>query len=32
MNQLLESPYDAQEPGAFAAMEEIWRFEGDDVP
>ena len=27
MNRLLESPFDAEEPGPFAAMEEIWRFE-----
>jgi L-rhamnose mutarotase len=27
MNKLLEAPFDADEAGAFAAMEEIWRFE-----
>ena len=32
MNELLESPFDAEEPGAFAGMEEIWRFEEGDVP
>jgi L-rhamnose mutarotase len=31
MNQLLEAPFDDEEPGAFAAMEEIWRFEAGDV-
>ncbi|HTO23152.1 MAG TPA: L-rhamnose mutarotase [Spirochaetia bacterium] len=31
MNQLLESPFDAEESGAFASMEEIWRFEEGDV-
>jgi len=27
MNTLLEAPFDAEEQGPFAAMEEIWRFE-----
>jgi hypothetical protein len=31
MNQLLEAPFDDEEPGAVAAMEEIWRFEAGDV-
>jgi hypothetical protein len=31
MNRLLDAPYDAEEPGPFAAMEEIWRFEEGDV-
>ncbi len=32
MNQLLEAPFDEKEDGAFASMEEIWRFEEGDVP
>jgi L-rhamnose mutarotase len=32
MNQLLESPFDETESGAFASMDEIWRFEEGDVP
>jgi L-rhamnose mutarotase len=32
MNTLLEAPFDQQEKGPFAAMEEIWRFEEKDVP
>ena len=31
MNELLEAPYDAQEAGSFATMDEIWRFEERDV-
>jgi len=27
MDELLEAPYDDDESGAFAGMEEIWRFE-----
>ena len=27
MDELLEAPYDENEEGAFAGMEEIWRFE-----
>lgn len=27
MDELLEAPYDDSEEGAFAGMEEIWRFE-----
>ncbi|HVP17469.1 MAG TPA: L-rhamnose mutarotase [Spirochaetia bacterium] len=27
MKTLLESPFDAEEPGPFAEMEEIWRFD-----
>ena len=30
MNRLLEAPFDEQEPGAFAAMEEIWRFDAKE--
>jgi len=32
MQTLLETPFDAEEAGAFATMEEIWRFEGGRVP
>ncbi len=27
MHELLEHPYDEQEPSAFAPLEEVWRFE-----
>jgi hypothetical protein len=29
--QRLQAPYDAQEAGPFATMDEIWRFEERDV-
>ncbi len=32
MNELLEAPFDREEPGAFARMEEIWRFEAEELP
>jgi L-rhamnose mutarotase len=31
MNKLLEAPFDAAEPGAFAKMEEIWRFDAKEL-
>jgi len=31
MNKLLEAPFDEQEQGAFAAMEEIWRFDAEEL-
>ena len=31
MYQLLEHPYDKDEPGAFAGLDEIWRFEADKI-
>ena len=32
MNTLLAAPFDGQEKGPFATMEEIWRFEEGDLP
>ncbi|MCK5094641.1 MAG: L-rhamnose mutarotase [Spirochaetes bacterium] len=31
MAELLEHPYDAEEPSSFARLDEIWRFEADKV-
>jgi L-rhamnose mutarotase len=31
MHELLESPYDGEEEGPFAALEEVWRFEDGRV-
>jgi L-rhamnose mutarotase len=31
MYQLLEHPFDEEEPAAFAELKEIWRFEADKV-
>jgi len=29
MHELLDSPYDENEPSAFASLDEVWRFEAD---
>ncbi len=31
MNELLVSPYDEDEPSAFAPLDEVWRFEADKI-
>jgi hypothetical protein len=31
MNKLLEAPFDQEEAGAFAKMEEIWRFDAKEL-
>ena len=32
MNRLLEAPFDDEEAGAFAGLQEIWRYEAGEVP
>lgn len=31
MHELLEHPFDGEEPSAFARLDEVWRFEADTI-